>query len=62
MRRKLCLLVFALGIAATCLGGVLSPPAQAATCTPHCFMPSCGLECCTHSDCTTTCIHVFCGN
>jgi hypothetical protein len=60
MCRKLCMLVFALGITATCIGGLLSPSAQAATCTPHCFMPDCGDWCCTYSNCLTHCVHVFC--
>jgi hypothetical protein len=62
MRRKLCLLAFALGLSAVVFGGGLSPSAQAATCTRHCWMPDCGDECCTYSDCTTHCIHVVCGN
>jgi hypothetical protein len=62
MRRKLCLLVLAFGVTAACLGGMLPPAAQAATCTRHCFQPDCGDVCCTLPDCTIHCIHVVCGN
>jgi hypothetical protein len=62
MRRKLGLLVFALGTVATCLGGLFSPAVQAATCTRSCWMPDCGDECCILSDCSVHCVHVFCGN
>jgi hypothetical protein len=62
MRRKLGLLIFALGITAVCLGGVVSPAAQAASCTYHCYLPDCGDECCVLSDCTIHCFHVVCGN
>jgi hypothetical protein len=57
MRRKLCLLIV-LGF--ICLSGALVPAAQAASCTPHCFMPDCGDECCTFSNCLTHCVHVIC--
>ena len=54
MRIRLLLLASALVLTAA---GLAAPKAQAAS---RCFMPSCGLECCTLSDGTTHCVHVFC--
>jgi len=53
MRIRLLLLAGALVLT---VAGLTTPKAQAA----GCFMPSCGLECCTLSDGTTHCVHVFC--
>lgn len=62
MRRRLSLLVFALGLTAAGLGGVSTQQAQASQCTYHCALVSCGYECCTLSDCTRHCFNVVCGN
>ena len=61
MNRRLSRLLFAVALAATCLGGLFTPKAQA-SCTYHCTLIGCGTECCTLSDCSTHCFHVLGGN
>lgn len=62
MIRRLSRLLFAVALAATCLGGLFTPKAAQASCTRSCTLVSCGFECCTFSDCTTHCFNVVCGN
>jgi hypothetical protein len=59
MRRRLYLLLLALGLVALSAGG-LAPSQAQASCQQHCTLINCGFECCTFSDCTTHCFNVFC--
>lgn len=61
MHPRMSRLLFALALAATTLGGLYTPKAEA-SCTRSCTLIGCGYECCTYTDCTTHCFNVFCGN
>ncbi|HEX4959506.1 MAG TPA: hypothetical protein VF173_01610 [Thermoanaerobaculia bacterium] len=54
MRIRLFLLASAMVLT---VAGLAAPKAQAAS---RCFMPSCGLECCTLPSGQVKCINVFC--